>query len=155
MTKNRRLTGVLVGGGGLLLGVLFFGVGFYLWRDSQELRRRGVTVSALVLQKLQKAEERSADGLQAYFLRCGFPGANGETNEVELKVPPGQWHEVQENTPVTVSWLPGQPDSARLGSLWAPKLLGLAGAVMMCFGALAAIMIPAGGLVDIFRSRSG
>ena len=145
---------MLAAAGGLLIGALFIWIGLHLWRDGRELRRSGVTVTAKVQEKYRKTEDRSWGGLENYYIRCVFTGTDGQTNAVELKVQSKQWRQLTEQGPVKLTWLPGQPDSVKLGPRWGRKLRGAIGFVMIAIGGISVVVFPLGGLLDFLRRKT-
>lgn len=103
----------------IVAGLLFFFGGLYFWRSGRELREHGVTTQATVLKKLRKGR-----GIENYYAVITFLDLEGRPKTLELKVLSRAWHWLRVGEPVTITYLPAQPEKSAVGPKWAKELLG-------------------------------
>lgn len=133
---------LLIAAGGLLFSLMFIFLGRYLWIEGREMRGAGVTVTATVLKKLRHPEDRSWGGLENYYVRCSFNDAVGKAHEVELKVQSKLWRQTREGGTLWLTYMNGQPETARVGPRLGWQIRGIVGTIIMAFGIVALLVIP-------------
>lgn len=105
--------------GAIVAGLLFLLGGLYFWRSGRELREQGVTTEATVVQKLRKG-----GGIENYYAVVTFTDLQGTPQTLELKVLSRAWHGLREGEPVTITYLPAQPEKSSVGAKWGKQLFG-------------------------------
>lgn len=134
---------LLLAVGGFFIGALFVGVGWFLWQNGRDLRTQGVTVRAVIRQKVR------TPGLGNNALRCAF-----DAHEVDVAVPSKLWHQLREGRAVPLTHLPGRPETARYGSRLAWRVRGGIGLGMMALGGVVLVVFPVVGVQEWLAQRA-
>ncbi|MEO5961498.1 MAG: DUF3592 domain-containing protein [Opitutaceae bacterium] len=146
---------LLIALGGVAFGALFIAVGWYLWREGRELRRTGVTANATVQKKFRQAEGATWGGLEDYHVRCTFSDSStGKVHERDLKVQSKLWRQLRDGGSLLLTFLPGQPETARPGPKLGWKIRGFVGLAMLVVGAAAILIFPFAALRDSTSNRN-
>ena len=103
----------------IVAGSFFFYGALHFWRAGRELREHGVTAQATVVSKFRKG-----GGIENYYAGVTFADLEGRPKTLELKVLSRAWHTLREGEPVTITYLPAQPEEAAVGPKWGKQLLG-------------------------------
>jgi len=101
---------MLFGGSGLVLGLMFFGVGAWFAIEERRYEAEGRIAEGLVLAKERRATARE----RSYLVRLRFTAADGEVVEGEARVSEATWRRLAERRPVEVVYLPARPSSHRI-----------------------------------------
>lgn len=135
---------LLIAFGGLIIGILFILIGWYLWYEGRDLRNNGHTVTATVLKKFRKEDQGLLGQLENYYIRCAFQDTTGLLREVEVHMQSKLWFQVREGNTTKLTYLPTDPDETQPGSHFDWKMRGVIGIIMMIFGVLAIAVISVG-----------
>jgi hypothetical protein len=146
MATDTKTLPLFIALGGLLIGTIFVLVGWWLRQDPHDLRKHGVTLKAVILKKLRKADDHSWGGLENYYLQCQFMDAEGKPREVEIKVQSKAWRMLKEGGVVSLTWLSGDIGSIRYGSRLSLRIKAGVGWTLFGLGIVALVIFPFNGI---------
>lgn len=114
----RRHFGLIFGGIWLVVGIPVLIGGIAMWKQEDRFARDAVTVEGKVLTRdVRTARSSSSSGSSTsteYHVRYRFLTPDGVGREGDGKVDVHIWESLQEQGPVTVSYLPGDPGTNRV-----------------------------------------
>ncbi|MEX2164245.1 MAG: DUF3592 domain-containing protein [Sulfuricaulis sp.] len=144
----RRNFGLVFGGIWLVVGIPFAIGGYFMWQSEQRFAAAAVNTEGKVLTRdIRTARSRSSSGGSStsteYWVSYRFQPSNGIPHEGSSKVDVHLWERLQEQGPVTVSYLPNNPTSNRVAGK--PDWVGPA--IMTGLGGVFAL---AGGTIVVF-----
>jgi hypothetical protein len=112
MSHSSRIPRIFLGAVFLLLGVLFLFIAGSILLEEERYQQQGVRAEAVTMAKaLRRA---TADSETAYEITYRFSVAEGSSYEQTESVPVHLWESVEEGSPLTVEYVPGEPGSARV-----------------------------------------
>lgn len=142
---------LLIAFSGLSFGALFIFIGWCLWFLGRDLSRNGITVTATVLEKFQKEDQRLPGRLAYRYVRYAFQDTSGRPHEVAISMQSKQWDQMSEGTITQLTYLPDDPDETQPGSRLRWQVRGVIGIILMACGVLSIGLTFVGSFLEFLR----
>ena len=143
----RRYFGLIFGGIWLVVGISLLIGGVAMWQHEERFAHEAVTTKGKVLTRVIRTAQRSSGSGSStsteYHVSYRFLTPDGITREGDSKVDVHVWESLQEQGPVTVSYLPGDPGTNRVAGK--PDWVGPA-----IMAGLGGVFTLAGGVIFLF-----
>lgn len=150
-TMETTILPLLIAFCGLFFGALFLFIGWYFWYDGRDLRSNGLTVTATILKKFQKADQGMRGLLQSYYAQCQFYDSSGEAHEVDVYMNSSLWYQVREGATTQLTYVPDELDEPMPGSRSNWEVRGVFGIGLMALGMLLILFLTIGGIQEWLR----
>ena len=140
----RRHFGLIFGGIWLVVGIPFLIGGVAMWQHEERFARDAVTAEGKVLTRDIRTAQRSSDSGSStsteYHVSYRFLTPDGVAREGSSQVDVHIWERLNEQGPVTVSYLPGDPGTHRVAGepdrIGSAIMAGLGGFFTLAGGAI-------------------